>query len=204
MVDLPKCRWATWDDVDRWADRLSEQILARKDRPEVLVGVTRGGWVPVRLLSDRLGTRRILSLRIQHWGVTAMPSGTAQITEELSGPVRGQRVLIVDDIADTGESLYLARERIARAMARSIETAACLYITHSKHVPTYFAEEIPRDRWVWIIFPWNYWEDLQSLVGRTEAKNPSQARRLLAEHSGVSFPPKDVTRVFDAAMARNL
>ncbi|EQD54499.1 xanthine-guanine phosphoribosyltransferase, partial [mine drainage metagenome] len=196
MAELPRCRQATWADVDRWADRLAERIRGQGDPPDVLVGVTRGGWVPTRLLSDRIGTRRVVSLRIQHWGVTATPSGAAEVTEELSGPVRGHRALIVDDIADTGESLHLARERVARDGALSVETAACLYITHSKLIPTYFAEEIDRSRWVWIIFPWNYWEDLRTLVERTGAPTPEQAKTLLSEQSGVEFPIDDIDRVF--------
>ncbi len=196
MAELPRCRWATWADVDRWADRLAEQIRARGDPPEALVGVTRGGWVPTRLLSDRIGTRRVVSLRIQHWGVTATPSGAAEVTEELSGPIQGYRTLIVDDIADTGESLHLARERVARAGAARVETAACLYITHSKLIPTYFAEQIDRERWVWIVFPWNYWEDLRTLVERAQAPTPERARTLLSERSGVEFPIDDIARVF--------
>ncbi|MHB1435833.1 MAG: phosphoribosyltransferase [Thermoplasmata archaeon] len=203
MAELPRCRWATWADVDRWADRLAELIRAQRDPPEVLVGVTRGGWVPTRLLSDRIGTRRVVSLRIQHWGVTATPSGAAEVTEELSGSVQGHRALIVDDIADTGESLHLARERVARAGARSVETAACLYITHAKLTPTYFAEEIDRSHWVWIVFPWNYWEDLRTLVERTGAPTPERARARLIERSGVEFPLDDIARVFPAPAPRS-
>jgi hypoxanthine phosphoribosyltransferase len=198
MDELPRCRLADWADVDRWADRLADRIRAQGEPPEVLIGVTRGGWVPTRLLSDRLGVRRVVSLRVQHWGVTATPSGAAEVTEELSGPVQGYRALIVDDIADTGESLHLARERVARAGARSVETAACLYITHSKLIPTYFAEEIDRTRWVWIVFPWNYWEDLRTLAERTKAPTAQQAAALLAEHSGVQFPVADIARVLPA------
>ena len=198
MDELPRCRLADWADVDRCADRLAELIRAQGEPPEVLVGVTRGGWVPTRLLSDRLGTRRVVSLRIQHWGVTATPSGAAEVTEELSGPVQGYRALIVDDIADTGESLHLAQERVARAGARSVATAACLYITHSRLIPTYFAEEIDRNRWVWIVFPWNYWEDLRTLVQRTGAPTPERAAALLNERSGVRFPVADIARVFPA------
>ncbi|MCI4360830.1 MAG: phosphoribosyltransferase, partial [Thermoplasmata archaeon] len=67
----------------------------------------------------------------------------------MSGPVTGQSVLVVDDITDTGESLALATAHVRDAGARRVESATCLHITHSKFLPTYYAEEIPREGWVW-------------------------------------------------------
>jgi uncharacterized protein len=169
MADLPRCRRATWEEVDRWADRVAELVRAKDALPQTIVGLTRGGWVPSRLLCDRLGVKHLVSLRAQHWGVTATPSGKAELTEGLSSPVTGKRVLIVDDITDTGESLALATEHVLAEKPERVETATFLHITHSKFQPTYYAEEIPRDAWVWIVFPWNFWEDLAALAVQAKA-----------------------------------
>jgi uncharacterized protein len=197
MGDLPRCRKATWADVDRWADVLAERVRSGGRVPDTLVGVTRGGWVPARLLSDRLGVKRVVSLRAQHWGVTATPDGAAALTEGLSGPVAGERVLVVDDITDTGESLQLALDHARAAQASRVETAAFLHIAHSKHVPTYFAEEIPRDAWVWVVFPWNYWEDLAALAKKAAEIAPGvdAIRATLKERSGLEVPRADLERV---------
>ncbi len=197
MDELPRCRRATWDDIDRWAETLAERIRAADRVPDTIVGLTRGGWVPSRLLSDRLGVRRIVSLRAQHWGVTATPTGAAQVTEGLSGPVAGQRVLIVDDITDTGESLRLAVEHVTDGGAARITTATLLHIAHSKFVPDFFAEEIPRDAWVWVVFPWNYWEDLRALAEKAagDSPDPEAARRKLRERCGLDVPRADLERV---------
>jgi len=197
MADLPRCRLTTWADVDRWADRLAERVRSAHSVPETIVGLTRGGWVPSRLLCDRLGVRRLVSLRAQHWGVTATPDGTAKLTEGLSGPVTGQTVLVVDDITDTGESLTLAAAHIAERHPTRLETAACLHIASSKFVPTYFAEEIPRDGWVWVIFPWNYWEDIASLASRAaeHGRGVAAVRETLRSRSGLEVPLADLERV---------
>ncbi|MCI4365402.1 MAG: phosphoribosyltransferase [Thermoplasmata archaeon] len=197
MVDLPRCRRATWADVDGWADRLAHQIRSVGKVPETLVGLTRGGWVPARLLSDRLGVRRVVSLRAQHWGVTATRDGAASLTEGLSGAVRGETVLIVDDITDTGESLQLAVEHVGTAGPSRLETATFLHIPHSKTVPTYYAEEIPRDAWVWVVFPWNYWEDLAALARKAAGVAPGlpAIRATLLEQCGWTVPLADLERV---------
>jgi len=197
MDELPRCRRATWGEVDRWADAVAARVRAGGHRPEAIVGLTRGGWVPARLLGDRLGVHRLVSLRVQHWGVTASRDGEARLTEGLSGEVRDQAVLVVDDITDTGESLHLASEHVKAAGPRSVETAAFVHIAHSKFVPTYFGEEIPRDAWVWIVFPWNYWEDLTNLAARAAKLGPGadRVRATLAERCGLEVPEDDVRRV---------
>ncbi len=200
MVDLPRCRRAGWPEVERWADTIAEKVRAAGRVPSTLVGLTRGGWVPARLLSDRLGVRRIVSLRAQHWGVTATRDGRAVLSEGLSGSVASETVLLVDDLTDTGESLELAAEHIRAAEPSRLETAAFLHIGHSKFVPTYFAEEISRDAWVWVVFPWNYWEDLASLAARAAevAEGPEAVRRTLKERCGLVVPAEDLARVLPA------
>jgi uncharacterized protein len=196
MADLPRCRRATWPDVERWADGVAAKLLATGSRPEAIVGLTRGGWVPARLLSDRLGVHRLLSLRVQHWGVTAARDGQARLTEGLSGSVAGESVLVVDDITDTGESLHLASEHVRAAQPRSIETAAFVHIAHARFVPTYYAEEIARDAWAWVVFPWNYWEDLATLSARASELAPGvdAVRATLRERCGLDVPAEDVRR----------
>jgi hypoxanthine phosphoribosyltransferase len=188
MNEFPRCRRSTWADLEAWSDYLAGQIRAAHAVPDTLVALTRGGWVPARMISDRLGLRRLLAVRAQHWGVTARPDGRAELTEGLAHSVEGQKVLVVDDIADTGESLRLAVDHVRAAGAANVESATCLCIATSKFRPTYVAEEIPKEGWVWIIFPWNFWEDLRVLGGRAMAEagnDHDRAVALLQERCGL-------------------
>ena len=205
MTDYPRCRRTSWTDADRWANTIAERVRAADRLPQTIVALTRGGWVPARLLADRLGIKRLVSLRAQHWGVTATPSGQAELTEGLSGPVDGQEVLVVDDITDTGQSLELATTHVHDAGARRVESATCLHITHSKFVPTYYAEEIPREGWVWIVFPWNYWEDLATLGRRAfdESRDIAGAAQLLRERCGLEVPLSDLAYVLNGRARRD-
>jgi uncharacterized protein len=196
--EYPRCRVTTWADVDRWADRLAALVTAAGPAPSTIVGLTRGGWVPARVLADRLGVKRLVSLRAQHWGVTATPTGAAQVTEGLSGPVAGQNVLVVDDITDTGESLALAVALVEGQKPARVESATFLHIEHSKYRPTYTAEEIPRSAWVWIVFPWNYWEDVVQLAGRAAehgGRGIERVRETLARECGLHLPIEDLEKI---------
>jgi hypoxanthine phosphoribosyltransferase len=198
MAEYPRCRVASWADVNGWADRLAELVRAAGRIPETIVGLTRGGWVPSRLLADRLGVKRLVALRAQHWGVTAMPSGKAELTDSIATELDGESVLVVDDITDTGESLELATRHVVERRPDRVESATFLHITHSRFRPTYYAEEIPRDAWVWVVFPWNYWEDLATLGRRAleESDGIKAARALLKEKTGWEPSTTDLERAF--------
>lgn len=204
MVDFPRCRVARWKEVDRWAETVARAVGAAGPSPETIVGLTRGGWVPARLLADHLGVKRLVSLRAQHWGVTATPDGHASVSEGLSGPVKGQKVLIVDDITDTGESLALALEVVKKEGPTHVDTAAFLHIAHSKYTPTFYAEEIPKEQWVWVVFPWNYWEDVASLAARAREVDPTPEgiRRTLRERCGLDLDAATLARAEAMRAAR--
>jgi uncharacterized protein len=204
VTDLPTCRLATWADLDGWTATVAAKVRASGHVPEAIVGLTRGGWVPARLVADHLGVKRLLALQTAHWGVTATKDGHAALTERLSGSVEGATVLVVDDITDTGESLAIAVDHIrTEGRPSRLETATCLHISHSKFVPTYFAEEVPADHWVWVVFPWTYWEDLRALAAKAvpEGKSAAGVARVLREKCHLSVPPVDVERALRESAA---
>jgi uncharacterized protein len=196
VEQLPRCRRTTWKEIDALADRVAGAVRAAGPLPDTIVGLTRGGWVPARMLADRLGVKRMIALRAHHWGVTATPTGKAELGEKLTERLEGRRVLVVDDITDTGESLALATEHVASLGPTSLHSAALLHIAHSKFLPTYWGEEIPRDAWVWVVFPWNYWEDLVTLARKAEPEGhtPAGVREVLARRCGLSASLADVKR----------
>ncbi len=201
MTDFPRCRRTSWAELDAWADRLSESILRADRVPQTLIALTRGGWVPARLLADRLGLHRILAVRARHWGVTATRNGKAELADGVHESVREETVLVVDDITDTGQSLKLAVDHVRALGPSRVESATLLHIAHSEFVPDYFAEEIPRESWVWIVFPWNFWEDLRVLGGRAlEAAGGDErgARAILAERCALDVSLEELHRALDA------
>ena len=71
---------------------------------------------------------------------------------------------MVDDITDTGESLMTAVRHIDETGNPSeIKTATLMHIVGSKFVPDYFGVEVT---WAWEIWPWNFYEDLSSLISK--------------------------------------
>jgi len=171
----------------------------------VIIGLTRGGWVPARLLCDQLGVKKLYAIKTEHWGVTANPDGKALLTQELGSDVKGLNVLVVDDITDTGESLGLALEHVRGKGPGALTSVTLLHITHSKLRPDLFAKEVPKEDWAWFIFPWNVHEDLRTLLPKTltEPRSPEGIIKAFKTQFQIDVPLDAVTDTLSDLRAAN-
>lgn len=170
-----------WSDVVNWCSVIGERVVESGFRPDIIVGLARGGWIPARLVSDELGVKQLLSLRTQHWGVTAARDGKARLATTLEESVEGKNLLIVDDITDTGDSIRLAHDHVLSHSPATVKTATMLHISHSTFLPDYFADEVDGKKWTWYVFPWNYGEDMATFVVSILSDGPRSLKELTAD-----------------------
>ncbi|MHA1930856.1 MAG: phosphoribosyltransferase [Candidatus Thorarchaeota archaeon] len=158
----PLCYVLDYDDIANYAYQTALKVRRSGWKPEAIIGIARGGWVHARIQCDLLGVRNLFSVKVDHWGVTATKDGKAKLTCPLVGNVEGMNVLVVDDITDTGESLTMAVEHIKEmGKPKDVRSATLMHIEGSKFVPDYWGIQI---FWAWEIWPWNFYEDLTSLI----------------------------------------
>ncbi len=165
MVRVP-VKIVSWDEVVEWSRGLAERIMGDDYKPDVIVAVARGGYVPARLLCDFLDVSDLLSVQSQHWVEAAKAAERAILKYPYRVDLSGKRVLLVDDIVDTGETLLLARDFILREWRPSEARIAVLQWISSvaKFKPDYYYLEV-RD-WTWFQYPWTRLEDVQQFILR--------------------------------------
>ena len=161
------CEVMDWDLFYDLAKQVAQKIQKSEYEPDFIVGLARGGWVLARVLCDFLGVKDLISLKVEHWGVTATPNGKARLKYPFRIDLSGRRVLVVDDITDTGESMLLATEYVMTLNPVEVRTATLRHIEGSKFVPDYFGDEVT---WRWVIFPWNFTEDLCNIVPKVASE----------------------------------
>jgi len=174
-----------WDDAYALAEKAARRITDDCFVPDCIVGIARGGWVPSVMFSDLLGVKDLLSVRIEHWGRTAEKDAGAVLKYPIQADLSGKKVLLVDDLTDTGDSLALAADEIRKCRAAEIRTATLVHKKQSRIKPDYCGKII--DRWKWIILPWNLNEDLLHL-----SENATHGRRLSAGETAAELK-KDTT-----------
>jgi len=181
MADVESfpCKIVTYDEMAKWTLDVARQIQDCKCKPTVIIGLTRGGWVPARILCDHLHVKKLYAVKTEHWGVTASQDGKALLTQELNVKIENESVLVVDDITDSGESLELAMSHVRALKPKEMKTATLLHITHSTIEPDFYSVKVPKEEWTWFIFPWNLHEDLRTLIPKsfTGGKTEDEIRK---------------------------
>jgi uncharacterized protein len=84
------------------------------------------------------------------------------VTQELQSSIYGKSVLLLDDVADSGESLLVLRRYLLSKRPRKV-TIATLYIKPwTRITPDYY---VARTK-AWIIFPWELVEAIKSVMSK--------------------------------------
>ena len=159
----------SWDQVYDMLMELAKRVKDSGFRPDLIVGVCRGGWAPARVMSDLLENANTASIRIEFYLAPGVTARKPVISQAIMVPVKGANVLVVDDVSDTGESLKVAVEHIDVCGARAIKTATLYYKPQSIFKPDFFMVQTEQ----WIIFPWERLENTRRLLNEAEKKGKS-------------------------------
>jgi len=152
----------TWNEIYGMLLNLADKIRENGFKPDIVVGVSRGGWPPARVLSDLLDNPNLANVRAEFYLGVAETKGEPVLTQPVSMEVAGKRVLVVDEVADTGKSLKLVKEHIIECGAVDVKIATVYYKPWSVIKPDYYERETSR----WIVFPWEIKETVRKIVER--------------------------------------
>ena len=136
----------TWEEVLQLSDKLANKIKETGIQIDILIGLARGGWIPTRLLSDRLGVKRITSIGLAYEDTSRTELVAYSLPAEIK---RGQYILLIEDRLESGRSLKRATE-ILEERGALVLTACYFFRSDSVVTPDFYVDQTDDD----IIFPW--------------------------------------------------
>ncbi|WP_347346648.1 phosphoribosyltransferase [Microbacterium sp.] len=143
----------TWEGFGAASRDLSRTIVADGFVPDVVVAIARGGLLPAGAIAYGLGVKNCGTINIEFYtGVGTVLDTPVVLPPELDlAALEGRRVLLVDDVADSGRTLALAVELLH---ARGADVRSVVIYTK----PTTIVQ--PHYSWkqtdLWIDFPWSW------------------------------------------------
>ncbi|MEE8168727.1 MAG: phosphoribosyltransferase [Candidatus Hydrothermarchaeales archaeon] len=164
----------SWNDIQKQCEYLAKNIRENKVEFDIIVSIARGGWAPARILSDILDNDELYTVRVKFYEDVGKPRENPLILHPTQFDVTGKKVLLVDDIADTGASLLTVIKHLEERKAGNIFVATLVKKPSSKYTPNLYAMETS----AWVIFPWEVRETIRSILkGRSRGDASKELKK---------------------------
>jgi hypoxanthine phosphoribosyltransferase len=148
-----------WADLGEAARNLGAQIIADDYRPEVILGIARGGLLPAGAVAYALGIKNACAMSVEFY---------TGIEERLDVPMvlppvpdlvtlADKQLLIVDDVADTGGTLRVVQD-FCKGKVAEVRTA----VLYEKPRSLVKCDYVWRRTERWITFPWSADDPLEA------------------------------------------
>ncbi|MGD6805708.1 MAG: phosphoribosyltransferase [Candidatus Bathyarchaeia archaeon] len=176
----------TWNQIYDMLLSQTRKIQVFPYKVDVVVAVARGGLVPGRILADLLETPQLSTMQIEFYIGIGEAMSEPRLKQPLTVSVVGKRVLLVDDIVDSGRSLELAKTHLQAQGAAEVKTAVLYYKLQSAEKPDFYEKSTSS----WVIFPWDTKETLRKILQSQAGKRQVNAEVAKIVKAGL---PKKLT-----------
>ena len=179
----PKYEAPGWDEIHLMLLDLALQIRRDHYRPEVIVGISRGGWPPARVMSDLLQNPNLANMKVEFYKDIGVRNKKPRITQPVTMEVVRKRVLVVDDVSDTGQSLRVVANHLRRKPVKELRVCTIYMKPQSIYRPDYYSRTTRK----WIIFPWERLEAVHLISKRfKDDRNRVSSTVRALKDSGIS------------------
>lgn len=180
----------SWEELEELVENLAGEIVSSY-RFDMLIGVLRGGMIVAHLLSDILGIDEIYPVGCSSY-TDIYQRSQVRIYHPLNvDTLEDKKVLVVDDVADSGETLKTIVEKVVAPKNPKDYRTATLHIKPwSIFKPDYYVEKVD----AWIVYPWEKYEMIKllgprfikslgeegiNMLAQLVGKNPAKIKRTL-------------------------
>jgi len=167
----------SWDEYNSTVEKLAIQIADSNFKPDILIGIMRGGAPIIDVLS------RVFKLKCAYLAVESYSGkgiedqqGELIFSREMSSTVQnfGGNLLLCDDLSDTGVTLnrsieWLKKYQPLKGKIKNIKTAILWKKKKSIFEPDYCAVKLSNDPW--IVQPFEKYEEIRIETLRKKHKS---------------------------------
>ncbi len=170
----------TWEEIHEKSLELAVKVLESGYRPDVIIGILRGGYIIARIIADALNIDELGIVEVKFYKSVGERAERPIITQPLVIDVRGKKVLIVDDVVESGRTLEIVTEQARLRGAKEVKVAALFFKPRSIIIPDFYAVKTTK----WIVFPW----ELGELFRIYNIRDLQEAKELLRK---IGYDVKD-------------
>jgi len=156
----------TWNQIyDMLLDQ-AQKIQKQQYQPDIIIAIAKGGVIPAQILSDLIETTQPSTIQIEFYQNIVQPKSEPTLKKPLSTSIKGKKILLVDDISDTGKTLKFAQTYLQEQGTTEIRTATLYFKSQSITKPDFYEKKTNN----WVIFPWEIKETLRKITQKSVGK----------------------------------
>jgi len=179
----------TWEEMGEISLDLGVEINNSKKKFDTLITLAKGGWTWARTMADILQINELSSFKLSFYDPSE-PGKKLQkpiLEMPLTIPLIGKRVLLFDDVNDTGVTLQYNLKYLENFGPVSITTASLFHKLHAVVKPHFIGDVTDS----WIIFPHERREAIDGLAAKWKKSglNTLEIKKRLIE---IGLPEKEV------------
>jgi len=152
----------SWEEMGQFCFWLAKKIIATGAKFDRLVTLAKGGWTWSRTMADLLHIEKVASVQVEFYSCVGKSGKKPVLLQSLPVAVRGERILIFDDVVDSGKSLPFSQNYLSMCGASHISLATLFYKPWSVCRPDFYMCQTKS----WIIFPHEIRESIYDLVNK--------------------------------------
>jgi uncharacterized protein len=142
----------TWERIQGLVCGLAGQL--RREDYDAVLAITRGGMIPACLVSEQLDIREVLSAAVMFYTGEGETLREPHFFQFPSDPLLlGKRILIVDDVWDSGKTAVAVKRRVREAGGKPT-VAVIHYKPESSRFPDDQPDHYALQTNAWIVYPW--------------------------------------------------
>jgi len=176
-----------WDEMYQLCLDLADRIVASGRRFDIILGISRGGLVPARIMSDELDNQNVAVVKVEFYIDVGKTEAEPRVAQVPDLDLRDKDVLVVDDVADSGRSLERVSSLLKSRGVKSLAVATLFYKPWSVTIPDFFVKTTRK----WIVFPHERREAILAIAKRMRSEGVENIRQKLIDKG---FEPALVDR----------
>ncbi len=179
----------TWNQIYDMLLHQTQKIQSDGYKPDIIIGVSRGGLVPSRILSDLLETKTLAFIQIEYYDGINQTKREPILKQCLTTDLTNKKTLLVDDISDSGSSLILAKKHLQKQGAKEIKISTIYAKPTTTTKPDYHEKQTSS----WVVFPWDAKETIREIIDKQTDKSLREQEVAKLVKAGL---PKQLTEKF--------
>lgn len=148
----PETEVLTWSGFGEASRELAALVAESGYQPGIILGIARGGLIPAATIAYALDVKNVFMMSVEFYaGVDERLDFPVMLPPLLSAvDIAGARVLVVDDVADTGGTLKLVND----FCSEHVNEVRCA-VLYEKPRSVVKCEYVWRRTDRWVTFPWS-------------------------------------------------